>query len=386
MTTEIYPDTSEHQVPVNDSFNRKFFMFRMANEWGRGGRNYPDADYWANYRWSIANRGPGKKLVNLGFYNIPCVISNDEYMSIVNEQNPVHDCVAMIDMEGWGGLVSGNHSAQLNDLANRLRARQNGRADLVWGYGNRGDLGSIWPSRPSWMGVVVAGYNNNDPRDEIANCAAWQYTNGSENHTSWPSSTPPFGNCDHNALFVPIPTPAPTPPEDDMPLSADDLKQIGALIDHRIARVLQYLCNGGQNAYINGTWDVPASAPFGPAANVFDAMLKNPKTITLNEIMDKGIGLLLYGDSRDAAMGTPGPDGTIPNQTHPFNLYNNREDILAAIAKLPTSIPPLTPEQVEMIVTTMTSVVLAAQPAKFTGSVELTPTQEAPVPEPPPAG
>jgi hypothetical protein len=55
-----------------------------------------------------------------------------------------------------------------------------------------------------------------------------------------------------------------------------------------------------------------------------------------------------------------------------------------AVANLPTEIPPLTPEQIIAVVTAMTAAVLAAQPAKFTGNIELVPTAPVP-PVPPPA-
>lgn len=218
----IYPDVSEHQVTINDAFNRKFVMFRDTSEWDR-----PDADQPVNQRWAMAARTSGK-IVNFGVYVIPGFVSNAELLARLDVTAVPRDCVVMIDWETWSGQLSGDHSASNNDLASRLRARQGGRADLVWGYSNRGDL-SAWSSRPSWLGFIIAGYNGNDPRDEgIGNVVGWQYSNGVENHTSWPSSTPPFGACDHNALFIDYPTPS----EDDM-FSDDDralLNRVGQLL------------------------------------------------------------------------------------------------------------------------------------------------------------
>ena len=71
----------------------------------------------------------------------------------------------------------------------------------MWGYGNQSDLDSLWPTRPSWLKFVVAGYTSEGNINFAKyNAIAWQYTNGSENHTSYPSSSSPFGNCDHNSL------------------------------------------------------------------------------------------------------------------------------------------------------------------------------------------
>lgn len=211
----IYPDTSEWQVAVNDSFNREFFMFRVSNESGR-----IDYKINANLGWSKTRRASGK-IKQFGGYVIPCVVPNATNLSNLDAVGFSKDAVVMIDLESWGGLVRGNHTADLNALATLLRARQGGRADLVWLYANRGDLGSLYPGpRLPWLGIVIAGYQSQQPTG-IPNMIAWQYTNGTENYTNWPSATPPFGNCDHNALFVPIPLPG-----EDMPITPQEKKDI----------------------------------------------------------------------------------------------------------------------------------------------------------------
>ena len=220
--TEIYADVAKFQPLLDSTYPRKFVMFRLVNEYGN-----IDPHAAANIATAISMRRAGK-LINFGGYVNPGHIANSTMLAKIRELNFPTDAMIMLDVERWPdkdtgiALISGDHSVGLNSLANTLRTRQQGRADLITAYGNRGDLGALWRSRPTWLGPVIAGYNTNDPRDEYANCAAWQYTNGIENHTAWPSSSPPFGHCDHNALFVAIPTPQ----EEDVALTADDVNKV----------------------------------------------------------------------------------------------------------------------------------------------------------------
>jgi len=203
---EIYPDVSEHQEQaLTSAYTRTFFMFRLASEYCRIDR-YRDA----NLAESVRLRDAGR-LVNFGGYVIPCVRSNAEVLGVVPAAFP-RDAVVMIDLESWGGLVRGDHSDELTQLANALRTRQSGRDDLVWLYGNRGDLAALYPRRPSWLGVVLADYSASSKPD-FPSLVAWQYKNAAENHSGLPSVSSPFPPCDHNALYIPVPSPA---HEDDM--------------------------------------------------------------------------------------------------------------------------------------------------------------------------
>lgn len=219
----IHPDVSKWQPAVDDSFNRSFLMFRALAE--QGGI---DAKAPTNLAWCVRQRGPAGKiraavaavksvlgmrvpvrLINFGVYVIPEFVAPAMLVLGLDALGVPRDCVVMIDWESWSGKLSGDHSVRLNNLADRLRARQGGRPDLVWGYSNRGDLNG-WRTRPAWLGMIIAGYNSNDPRDDgIPNVIGWQYADAVENHTSYPSSTPPFGRCDHNVLFIDYPTPIP---------------------------------------------------------------------------------------------------------------------------------------------------------------------------------
>jgi len=222
---EIYADVAKFQPLLDSTYPRKFVMFRLVNEFGN-----IDPNARANIATALRMRAAGR-LVNFGGYVNPGHIANSTVLAKIRELAFPTDAQIMLDVESWPDkdtgvpLISGNHSAGLTALADAVRTRQQGRADLVTAYGNRHDLLALFPTRPAWLGLVIAGYNTNDPRDEYPNVAAWQYTNGVENHTAWPSASSPFGHCDHNAMFVPIP-----PTEEDMPTPqeiAEAVRDIG---------------------------------------------------------------------------------------------------------------------------------------------------------------
>jgi hypothetical protein len=104
----------------------------------------------------------------------------------------------MVDVESWQGAIRGDHSAEINQLITALAARVG--QSRVWGYGNQSDLASIWPSRPSWVSVVVASYGGSKPT--VPNMIGWQYTNGNYSVAGLPSASAPFGSCDHNVLYL----------------------------------------------------------------------------------------------------------------------------------------------------------------------------------------
>jgi len=222
----IHPDVSEFQDHIDSSFNRDFVMLRISNEHG-----HVDDKIKVNLERALDFRRSGK-IVNLGGYIDPGVVDNSVHLKNLETVRFPKDAVVMIDAESWPQkktnkvLVSGDHSAQFNELADAIRSRQNGRADLVWGYGNTGDLNSLWPHRPSWLGLIVASYGL--PKPSFPNMVGGQDTDDKLHDIGdRPRSTPPFGNCDHNELFIPIPNPE----EDDMtPEQADQLKTVLSLV------------------------------------------------------------------------------------------------------------------------------------------------------------
>lgn len=108
--------------------------------------------------------------------------------------------VAMIDVESWSGQITGDHSGSVTALATWLAGKL-GSQKRVKVYGNGGDLATICPNRPPWLGVIKAGYSSVGPAEPWE---AWQYSDGATQYpvpAGWPRASAPFGACDHNARF-----------------------------------------------------------------------------------------------------------------------------------------------------------------------------------------
>lgn len=247
MTDAIHVDVSEHQAAVfTDAYPHRFGMFRAASEYDR-----PDAKAPANLAWCVHARATGR-LVNFGVYVIPGVVPNDAITGRLDALGVPRDCVIMIDAESWGSLVTGNHSTQFNTLAETLKTRQGGRADLVWGYLNPNVDAGLWPSRPGWLGFIQPAYGPHvapDPRG--LQRIGWQYCNAVQNGSPYPSASAPFGRCDHNIMFIDYPTPG-----DDV-TPADIAAIVKAVNDHTDNLMQDYfwpaLTQGDNSAFKGGT-------------------------------------------------------------------------------------------------------------------------------------
>jgi hypothetical protein len=247
---DVHVDVSTYQVPVDGSYPHRFLMFRICNEYGR-----IDSTASVNLARALQLRAdPNHSIQNFGGYIIPGFISTDDVLAAIDSISWPRDALLMIDAESWGGQVTGDHSDAWNDMATQMRTRQNGRSDLVWGYGNQNDLDTLWSRRASWLRFTVAGYTDQSNMDfDKYNAIAWQYTNGSENRTNLPSSSPPFGACDHNTVregsHYPLPGAAPEPEEenDDM-LMIYTVNQPGSGADRSQWAFAANYCRHIQNA------------------------------------------------------------------------------------------------------------------------------------------
>lgn len=200
------PDVSEFQVPVDDSFNRDWLIFRVSFN------GNVDSRARQNLAWAKKARADGR-IKGFTGYVVPLPGGNAACVASLDAIGFPADAPVMIDAEKWRGQtyeIFGDHSDQFNELARLLRGRQNGRDDLVWAYGNRGPDIEVWPRKADWLGWVVASYGGSKPDEP--NMIGWQYTNGQPEYDrdGFPHATPPFGRCDHNALFQ-------LPGDDDMP-------------------------------------------------------------------------------------------------------------------------------------------------------------------------
>lgn len=116
---------------------------------------------------------------------------------------PHRGMVVMIDTESWGGRITGDHSASLNETRKELvhwfesfKPRWARVLHLItrraWrrviGYGNAGDLANLWPHRGR-IGIVLANYSTNpDFPHKIAHQFSDHY-----------GPVPPFGYVDMNS-------------------------------------------------------------------------------------------------------------------------------------------------------------------------------------------
>jgi GH25 family lysozyme M1 (1,4-beta-N-acetylmuramidase) len=196
MTNVVFwPDVSHYQVKVNDQFTGQFLMYKVSES-----TNYVDPNAAANGSWCHANSGPGKKMVGYGGYHVWSPGSEQTQANLFFANVPLSSyLVAMIDVESWGGEYSGDHSSSITALANLFAAKLGQRRVKV--YANSGDLAQLYPTRPSWLGIIKADYSSTAPPEPWV---GWQYTDGSTTWpvpSGWPRSSAPFGNCDHNAYY-----------------------------------------------------------------------------------------------------------------------------------------------------------------------------------------
>jgi hypothetical protein len=94
-----------------------------------------------------------------------------------------------------GSQIRGDRSAGINAAYEAASAFVGSTAKVI-GYGNVGDLKSLWPNKPPGIRLVVAAYGRNPP---YPGKVAHQYTDGSGFGGGLPAGAPPFGRCDMNS-------------------------------------------------------------------------------------------------------------------------------------------------------------------------------------------
>lgn len=190
-------DVSEFNPVVDDSYKRHWFSFRLCDG------DHVDNHVLPNFHWAMKHVS-NRQLVNFSGYVVYRPGMNSVILNNLKHIGFPANSVLMIDAESWGGDISGDHSAEINELYRLLFERQGKVREYVWGYGNRGPDAEVWPAKPVRMPWLVASYGGSKP--DIQNMAGWQYTNGnftlSAARKNWPRRSAPFGKCDHNALFI----------------------------------------------------------------------------------------------------------------------------------------------------------------------------------------
>jgi peptidoglycan hydrolase-like protein with peptidoglycan-binding domain len=180
MTDTQWADISEFQIPANDTYPHNFICIRSNDG------NHVDRNIQANLSWCRSRRASGKLWGFIVYYFYrPGADGAQVLMSQVGTPDP--RMVVMIDVESAGGQVSGNQSAAINAQFDEL-ASWLGDQRRVIGYGNPSDLGTLWPSKPAGIRLVIASYGS---KPSYPGMFGHQYTDR--------GSCGPFGTCDMNS-------------------------------------------------------------------------------------------------------------------------------------------------------------------------------------------
>lgn len=258
-------DVAYYQPPVDDTYPHRWLTFRCCD----GG--FPDPNAAHNAAWAKAAVQAGR-MDGWTTYVVYRPGQNTQVLAHLDRLGLAGGHV-MIDVESWQGQIRGDHSDEINDLARQVAARIGW--DRVWCYGNRTDLAALAPRRDARMRTVLASYGGT--RASIDGQVGWQYTDGTwtardDNGQTLPSSSPPFGPCDHNVLYDPLPaghqpassgtTPIPVDLGGDMyELVRDEqgaIYQVSALVFRHIPTIERWriaqaspLCIGQRTRQIN---------------------------------------------------------------------------------------------------------------------------------------
>jgi hypothetical protein len=211
MSYTLWADVSEHQPPVDDSYPHPVLAFRSNDG------SYRDTVCAQNLAWAKAACDSGR----LAFFITYLVYYpnwQDGVAALRAQVGTPHPrMVVMIDVESWGGTITGDQSAGITAQRDAIAAWLGDPARVI-AYGNKGDLAGLYPHRPADLRLVVASYGS-PPDATFPGFIAQQYTDAEQ--------TAPFGPCDMNlapgldpaalaaALGVGAPPPAQPPTEDD---------------------------------------------------------------------------------------------------------------------------------------------------------------------------
>jgi len=182
MTDTVFADISHYQVPVDNRYPYRFLSMRSNDG------TFQDRHFAQNYAWAKNALASGR-LTGLIVYFVWRPHWEDAvrtHQSMCGG-HPHPKQVTMIDVESWGGQIKGDQSVGLNAARDALVKWYGGDKRRVIGYGNAGDLGSLWPKRDD-IGIVLANYRSNPNFPEEV---AHQFSDK--------QSTPPFGPCDINS-------------------------------------------------------------------------------------------------------------------------------------------------------------------------------------------
>lgn len=189
----LFADVSEFQVPVDDTYPYRVLSIRVCDG------TYVDKNFATNYAWMRKALDSGALTFGIVYTYVRPAAWQDNANTVqatIDANGGLHPRVAlMLDVESGDGNGTANVSAAINALYSQL-ATYAGNSARGIGYGNIGDLGSMWPNKPAGLRVIVAAYGSNPPYPgEVAH----QYTDGTGYGNGLPEGCAPFGHCDMNS-------------------------------------------------------------------------------------------------------------------------------------------------------------------------------------------
>lgn len=188
-----WPDVSEWQTPVTDAFTGPLICTRSSLS------NFKvDDNIDKNSQWQQRKHSSGQLAFEF-YYHVwyPGNEAQQHDLALRSIGGARAGVAMMLDLETWGGAISGDHTASIDDLRLRL-ARTLGGQSKVPVYGNGGDLAELYPGGPPEVPTILASYGPSWGRVP-GNQTAQQYTNGVyQGPQGLPTATAPFGRCDFN--------------------------------------------------------------------------------------------------------------------------------------------------------------------------------------------
>jgi len=181
VTNTYFADVSEYQPPVDDTYPHPVLSFRSNDG------TYRDGVFAQNHAWARAAADSGRLSCFIVYlvYRTNWQQTLDTLKAQVGTPHP--KMAVMIDVESWGGQITGDQSNSVNALRDGIGAWL-GSTTRVCAYGNQGDLAGLYPSRPADLRLVVAGYGQDVTG--YPGQFAQQYTDA--------GPCAPFGTCDMN--------------------------------------------------------------------------------------------------------------------------------------------------------------------------------------------
>lgn len=222
MTDTQWADISKYNPLASDVYPYRWIAIRSNDG------TLDDEHFQQNLAWAKHACDLGKLDGFIVYVVYETNVSQTVANLIQNVGAPHLKMAVEIDVESWGGRISGNQTVGIEQMRRSIVAWLGNNAKRCIVYGNVNDLKTLYPGKPSGVRVVVADYSSNPSYpDKLAH----QYADN--------FNVAPFGPCDINsadgytsaqvaaALGVPFgpltPAPEPTPQPPVYPASGDDL-------------------------------------------------------------------------------------------------------------------------------------------------------------------